>query len=311
MNDDIAFSGVAEQALAPEARRPRPPLSIVVPARGGLAEAGPVLEALVPAADAIGAEVVIVGHAGATEPPVSDSVRLISMPVEDMLALRQRGMREARGDVVAVGEDHAVPRADWCEAVIRAHEEHPEAAAVVGCLVNATDATVPGRANFLAFAAAWQPPMPALPIGRPPPASSLSFKRDALEGIGSAAPGWLEAELIPSLFARGLMVADERVVIKHFQDHGIFWSIRNAFDSARSSYGYMRRRLNPASRRRLARWAIRGIPRQLRQEARDASRGAHIGVAESALIALIAIAAGLGGAAGTLLGPGRSQDRVA
>lgn len=311
MNDDIELSGMAEQAGSHDTGRPRPPLSVVIPARDGLAEVTPVLEALIPTAKATGAEVLIVGDTGVAKPPPGDPVRLIHMPVTDMLALRRRALEEARGDVVAVGEDHAVPRADWCVAVIRAHAEHPEAAAVVGCLINATDATLAGRANFLAFAAPWQPPMTALPIGRPPPSSVLSFKRSALEGIGSEAPGWFEADLIPSLFAEGMMVADDRIVVDHFQDHGSFWSIQNAFDSARSSYGYERSKLVPASRRKLARWAIGGIPSRLRKEAREGSRGTRMTAPESALIALIAIAAGLGGAAGTMLGPGSSADRVA
>lgn len=290
---------------------PRPPLSIVIPARGGLEEAGPVLQALSAALIATGAEVVVVGDSDGTTAPPGDRVRLIHAPVADMLALRRRGIEEARGEVVAIGEDHAVPRADWCRAVIRAHAEHPEAAAIVGCLVNATDRTLAGRANFLAFAAPWQPPMATLPSGRPPPSSVLSLKRTALEGIGSKPPGWFEADLIPSLFSEGMMVADDRIVADHFQDHGSLWSIRNAFDSARSSYGYERSKLAPAGRRKLARWTIGGIPRGLRAEAREASADLRMPRTEAALIALIAIAAGLGGAVGSMLGPGASVDRVA
>jgi hypothetical protein len=252
--------------------------------------------------------VVVVGDLGAASPP-ADLVRLIQMPVPDMLALRRRGLAEARGEVLAIGEDHAVPRPDWCEAVIRAHAERPEAAAVAGCLVNATDATLAGRANFFAFAAPWQPPMPALPGGRPPPSSALSFKRAAIEGVGSKPTGWFEADLIPSLFEDGAMVADERIVVDHFQDHGSLWSIRNAYDSARSSYGYERSKLDRAGRRRLARWAIANIPGRLRREARHGSP--KLPPLEAALIAAIALAAGLGGAAGTLFGPGISANRVA
>ena len=154
--------------------------------------------------------------------------------------------------------------------MIRAHAEHPEAAAVAGCLVNATDATVVGRANFLAFAAAWQPPMPTLPGGRPPPASALSFKRDALEGIGSHEPGWLEGELIPSLFEEGLMAADDRIVVDHHQDHGGLWSLVNGFHSARCSYGRHRDGLTPAARRRLARL---GDPRHSPPPLRGSAEG--------------------------------------
>jgi hypothetical protein len=289
---------------------PRPPLSVVIPVREGLAEIAPVLEALLPAAEALAVEVLVVGELEAGAAPPSAVVRLIPMPVADMLVLRRRALAEAEGEVVAVGEDHAVPRPDWCEAVIRAHAENPAALAVVGCLVNATDATLAGRANFRAFASPWQPPMPTLPSRRPPPSSTLSIKRVALEGVESRVPGWFEADLIPSLFREGEMVADDRIAVDHFQDHGSFWSILNSYDSARSSYGYEHARLDPADRRDLARWAIAGIPRGLRAEVREAMNDTRMPAGEAALISLIAIAAGLGGTLGTLRGPGRSAERV-
>jgi hypothetical protein len=283
----------------------------VIPARDGLEEVAAVLEVLLPLAAAVGAELLVVGDTSGAPPPGGDRMRLIEAPVADMLVLRQRGLEAASGEVVAIGEDHAMPRPDWCRAVIRAHAEHPAAPAVVGCLVNATDATLAGRGNFLAFAAPWQPPMPVLPSGRPPPSSTLSFKRAVLEGVGSNPPGWFEAGLIPSLFADGKMVADERIVVDHHQDHGSLWSVRNAYDSARSSYGYERSKLDPAARRRLARWVLRNIPGRLRAEAREGARGAPMSLPERALIAAIAAAAAAGAAVGTLRGPGRSADRVA
>lgn len=288
----------------------RPPLSVVFPARDGYGEVAEVIDVVLPLAARVDAELVVVGDvAGAAAP--DERVRLVHLPATDILALRRRGVEAARGEVVAIGEDHAIPRPDWCEAVIRAHAEQPEAGAVVGCLVNATDATLAGRANFLAFAAPWQPPMPTLPPDRPPPSSALSFKRRVLEPIGTEGPGWLEAGLIPSLFANGEMVADERIVVDHYQDHGSLWSIRNAYDSARASYGFERANLSRVRRREVARWALANIPGRLRREARDGGRGERMPPPERVVVGLIGLAAGLGGAAGVLFGPGVSGKRVA
>jgi hypothetical protein len=310
MGDDSKPPGVARGADGNGTEPSRPPLSVVIPTRDGVAELASVLEALVPGAEASGAEVLIVGDVDETAPPAT-CVRLLPVPESDILVLRRQGLAEATGEVVAIGEDHAVPAPDWCEAVIRAHAELPEAAAVVGCLVNGTDATVTGRANFLAFAAPWQPPMATLPSGRPPPCSTLSLKRDMLRGIEAEAPGWFEAGLLPALFEEGRMVADDRIVVDHYQDNGSFWSIRNAFHSARSSYGYERTRHVPQGRREVVRWAVGGVPRRLRAEAREGHRGSRMRASESALISTITLAAGLGAAAGVLLGPGRSAERVA
>jgi hypothetical protein len=289
----------------------RAPLSVAIPAREGVEEVAPVLEVLVPLAEASAAEVVVVGGPPPAPPVPSPTVRAIPMATDDILALRHRAIVEATGEIVAIGEDHAVPRPDWCEAVIRAHAEHPQAAAVVGCLVNATVSNVSARANFLAFAAEWQPPMPSLPVLRPPPASTLSLKRAALEGISSRAPGWFEAELLPELFAEGCMTADDRVVVDHHQDHGAFWAIRNSFDGSRAAYGHLRGELDPAGRRRAARWALDGIPRRVRRQARAATASGGMGPVESALVTAIGVANGLGGTVGALFGPGRSADRVA
>lgn len=267
------------------------------------------LEALLPEAEACGAEILVVGGIESEERAPSECVRLVPASSAGMGELHRRGIEAAEGEVVAIGEDHAMPRAGWCEAVLRAHADS-DAAAVVGCLVNATDATLAGRANFLAFAAAWQPPMPELPAGRPPPASTLSFKREALKPAASQPAGWLEADLIPTLFADGSMVADDRIVVDHHQDHGSLWSIRNAFHSARSSYGFAR----PSRARRrgeLAIWVIANVPGRLRAEALDSAGGEKAGRLEWALIWLISTAAGLGAAAGILAGPGRSPERVA
>lgn len=288
-----------------------PSLSVVVPAREGPGEVAELIAGMVPAARAVGAEVVVVGDVSESDFEPAEELRAVRLPVASMLALHQRGLEESRGEVVAIGEDHAVPRPEWWEAVIRAHRENPQAPAVAGCLVNATDSTLAGRANFLAFAAPWQPPMPTLPGHRPPPCSTLSFKRSTLEGVASKSPGWMEAELIPGLFAAGGIVADERIVVDHYQDHGSLWAIVNAFHSARSSYGYERERLSDAERRKVARWALSRLPRRLRGEARKAAAGRRMPIVEAALIALIALAAGIGAALGVTRGGGRSADRVA
>ena len=219
------------------------------------------------------------------------------------------------GDVVAVGEDHAVPRADWCVAVIRAHAEHPERRCGRG-LPGQRDRRDPlpdGRTSSPSPPRG-TPPMPALPSGPPTAAPRRSPSSAPYSRASSPGPaGWFEADLIPSLFAAGKIVADERIVVDHFQDHGSLWSIRNAFDSACSS---VRLRARPSSTPRPGASSPGGrsaaIPGRLREEAREGSRDeARTPVLESALIGLIAIAAGLGAVAGTMLGPGGSADRVA
>jgi hypothetical protein len=237
-------------------------------------------------------------------------VRWIPVWDANLLRLRSLAVRSARGAVIAIGEDHSVPTPGWCAAILRAHAEHPAAAAVAGCLVNATDRTVAGRANFLAFAAQYAPPMPSLPDNQPPPASTLSFKRDALAALDDA-PGSLESEVIPRLFREGRITPDDRVVVEHHQDFGILWSVGNSFASARSSYGYARPRLEPAQRWEVVRWVLTRMPAVLWRDTRDARGKVQRLGRDLPAIAVIQAAAVAGGAVGTLAGPGRAPERVA
>jgi hypothetical protein len=194
--------------------------------------------------------------------------------------------------------------------VIRAHAEHPDAPAIAGCLANATDRTLSGRANFLAVAAPYAPPMPVLPALRPPPASTLSLKREALREVGQVA-GRFETVLLPRLFAEGRIVADDRIVVDHHQDVGILGSAAIGFHAARASYGYQRVELRPAERLRQARWSIVNWPRRIFGEALRANGDRRGSRAELAVVALLAIAHGVGAAMGSLAGPGRSPARMA
>jgi hypothetical protein len=286
--------------------RSRPPLSVVVPAREGLAEVEPVLVALLPQARDAGAEVVVIGGPPA---PAPAGVRLLPAGDPNMYELRRRGIEAARGEVIAIGEDHAIPEPDWAEAVIRAHAERPDAAAIAGCLINATDRTVAGRANFCAFASPWQPPMPELPGHRPPPSSTLSFKRETVAGL--AATGALETELIVELWATGAMVADDRVRVRHYQDHGALWSIVNGFRSARSSYGFARDGLGARERRVRARAIAPWTASRLWREACEGRAIRPAPRRDLPLIGAIAAAHGVGAALGLLTGPGRAPERVA
>jgi hypothetical protein len=281
-----------------------PPLTVIVAVREGLDEVEPVLAGLLPQASAVGAEVLVVGSVDAEAP---DGVRVVPVPSENIFRMRMVGIHEAHGDVVAIGEDHAIPRPDWCDAVIRAHAEQPHAPAIAGCLVNATDDTLSGRGNFLGFAAPYQPPMPTLPPLRPPPLSALSFKRAALAEVDELL-GRFETMLVPRLFAEGRIAVDDRIIVDHYQDHGALWAIANGFHGARSAYGYLRVQHQGAERLRQARWGIVNWPKRIFREARAVSRGDTPALA---LATLIGTAVGVGAAVGSVAGPGKAPDRVA
>jgi hypothetical protein len=285
------------------------PLTVIVGTRDGASTLEPVLEALTPQLRASGADAVVVCGSDEGAPEGLDgAVTWIATEGRNLLELRQMAVERARGVVLAFGEDHTVPGPGWVDAILRAHREHPYAAMVVGCLVNATDATVTGRANFLAFAAPFAPPMKTLP-SRPPPYSTVSIKHRELE-FPFVNPGDIESTLVPRLIEEGGAVCDDRIVALHHQDHGVRWSVVNAFVNARANYGYANECASRARRREVLRWICSTLlTRQIGEV--WAGRRMMRSPLDFGLGVVLSAATTLGAAVGTVTGPGRAAERVA
>lgn len=285
------------------------PLTVVVATREGAASLEPVLAALVPQLRASRADAVVICGSGEAAPSgLEGGVTWIATEGRNLLELRQIAIEHARGVIIAFGEDHAVPGPGWVDAILRAHREHPYAAMVVGCLVNATDATVAGRANFLAFAAPFTPPMKNLP-GRPPPFSTVSIKQRELE-FPFVNSGDVESKLLPKLIDEGAAVCDDRIVAYHHQDHGTRWSVANAFVNARANYGYAHERDGRGRRNEVLRWICSTLlPRQVGEV--WAGRPTMRSPLDLVLGMVLSAATTLGALVGTVSGPGRAAERVA
>ncbi len=278
----------------------------MLPTRHPWAQVAPVVEACLPELQSVGGELVVVGLAGPAPPTTPAGVRTVPVHDRDLLRLRLRAVREARGDIVAVGEDHSWPEPGWGRAVLRAHAEHPSTPAIVGCLVNGATQSVSGRASFKAFAAPYVPPMPTVPDWRPPPLSTVSLKRSVVEQVDDR-PGSLDG-LVNRLFADGRMVADDRVVLRHDQDLGIAASIRNGYAVTRSAYGYALDRCEPGRRLEAVRWAVSHLPAMVWRAVRDSQGGPRLGYAERAVVAAIAGANTAGAVLGSLAGSGKAPE---
>jgi hypothetical protein len=285
------------------------PLTVVLATREGAGPLEPVLAALTPQLRATGADAVVVcGSSEAAPAGLDGAVTWIATQGRNLLQLRQIAVEHARGAVIAFGEDHAVPDPGWVDAILRAHREHPDAAMVVGCLVNATDATVAGRANFLAFAAPFTPPMKTLPE-RPPPFSAVSIKQRELE-FPFANPGDIESELLPKLIQEGRAACDDRIVVHHYQDHGVRWSVDNAYCNARANYGYAHEGVSRARRNEVLRWICsRLLTRQIGEV--WAGRSMMRSPLDFLLGVILSAVTTLGAVVGTLNGPGGAGERSA
>jgi hypothetical protein len=126
--------------------------------------------------------------------------------------LRARGLALARGDIIALIEDHGIAAPDWCARLLEAHRQ--PVAAVGGAIENGVDRPLNWAVFFCDFLR-YQNPLPA---GESSIASdaNVAYKRAALQPIR---PIWNEifheASVHAALLARGRKLALAPAAILH------------------------------------------------------------------------------------------------
>lgn len=292
-----------------------PVLSIVLATTHRWPEVEPTLDAIF-AAESVDMDVILCdGHGNGAPPPdrFGDApLRVIAQPGASVFALRARGVALARGDVIAITEDHCLPARDWPRELLAAHERHPEAVAVAGAVTNGSTDDPWDCANFLMTFAEHLPPMPSTPTVRAPSVANGSVKRVAAGIPADPEPGWFETELMPRLVGEGLAARDDGPRVVHVQSHGSPRATLAAhFHNGRATTGL---RAQPPGPRALAseRGRIARLPLRLTRETRTAladrpplsgqeARGAR-------RVPVIALAHAVGELTGLLTGPGRSAE---
>jgi hypothetical protein len=161
--------------------------------------------------------------------------------------LRARGLAAARGEILAMLEDHARPDPHWSAQIVRAHQA--EYAAIGGAMDNHIDRPLNWAVFFCDFGR-YQNPLPA---GVSPYASdaNVSYKRAALDAIR---PVWQEAfhetQANAALQARGdsLALSPEIIVSQHREGLTASSALRERFIWGQS-YAISRIKGTPTSKR--------------------------------------------------------------
>jgi hypothetical protein len=140
-----------------------------------------------------------------------DATRFGNTSREHHDLLRAIGLRLARGAVVGLLEDHGTPCADWCSAVLEAHQG--PAAAVGGALENGVDRLLNWAVYYCDFGR-YQNPLPA-GTAEFVSDSNVAYKRAALDGIREVwSEAFHETSVKWALRARGeLLQLDPRMVV--------------------------------------------------------------------------------------------------
>jgi len=270
------------------------------------------LERIVAQTRAIGGEVVVFDSNGDALPGELDGVVWVKAPRTDIFSMRAQGAMRATGEVVAYTEDHCEVAPDWCERIVRAHQEHPEALAIAGAVVNGTDERVMDRANFAIVHASNLPPLRHVPEEWVPSSANVSYKRDVIPPQ-IAHPGWLEYVYTRDLIRSGRLVVDDRIRVSHVQSHGLAGTIVNHYHAARSTAGLMTTLGPPLGRRAWVRAALAFPYRTLRHTIRTALGKPACGRRVYRLLApmaLLACSGAVGALIGGLAGTGDSPRRL-
>jgi hypothetical protein len=269
-------------------------------------------------ASVMGAEVIAVdGHGRGLPADLATrypGVTPMHAPGTSIFQMRAAAMRLARGEVLAVTEDHCRAAPDWCERIVAAHREWPAAAAVGGVVENGSPNSVVDWANFFVANGAAMPPVRRGPQRRVALQPTVSYKRRAAPR-DAPAWGYMEWMWNEELFQRGeQLVTDDRICVEHVQPIGWRESCVLNYHDSRSVAGFRARRT--AAWERLLRLAVAASVMApllfVRTVAAVALKRRHASRLLAALpwIAVLSVFRAVGAVVGFVAGAGRSPLRI-
>jgi hypothetical protein len=175
-------------------------------------------------------------------------VTFVHVPGANSFQLRAVGMTRARGEIVGVTEDHCRVAQDWCQAVLEAHRQWPEAAVIGGETHNGADQTFVDWAYFYYAHGPDMPPAQAGPTTSPSLQANTSYKRRVVpsEFPETGCMAWM---LNRDLLARGeKFLRDTRMRVWHVQPMSFGEICSLQFHDGRTVSGFRRREIGIAER---------------------------------------------------------------
>ena len=221
----------------------RPPISVILATIEPWPDLANCLAVLEPQVSALGGEIIVGdGHGAALDSrraAATDRLSWIRNPGASVFELRASAAAAARGEIIAMTEDHCLVAQDWCAQILEAFRLNPTAKGVAGPVANGSTDTLIDWANFLHTFGAYVPPWNKHQRHSCPPVANVAYRRSVFPP-GQIAPGWIELELAPNLYRQGLFYIADGLTVTHVQSHGFWRTLRMHFDNGRSTTG-----LNP------------------------------------------------------------------
>jgi hypothetical protein len=223
----------------------RPSLSIAVGTTEGWPYVRPILEAIREDVEAVGAEILFADGSD-RPPPTADEigrhVRWLKSPGTPVFGLYAQALRTARAEIIATTEDHALPRPGWVRAILRAHAEHPEAAAVGGAIENGSRGALLDWASYFITQGQHMAPLGDRQVSMTTNEANVSYKRRAVDAFDdNGGLGFMAILHNRRLAERGeILRVDDRMVVDHFETAGIRATSAIHFHNGRSIAGFRR-----------------------------------------------------------------------
>ena len=295
-----------------------PEISVVIASVNGLPYPLACLDALAGQDGGVEAEVILADCTGpATVAAIRErhpDVRILAYDEPKSVPwLRAAGIREARGRLVAVTEDHCVPRPDWFRSIVAAQRRSGWAAVGGGVENDCTTRAVDWAVFFCEYHHLMAP-VPAGPSDLVP-GMNVAYDMEALAPVADVfADGLWENFLHDRLRAAGYTTGlDPTMVVGHRKHFTVPMFLSERFHYSRSFAGM---RVAGAPLRERLRWAVLsfGLPALLvgRLTRSVLRRRRHLGwyVRAFPLVVLFSVTWSLGELVGYLLGPGDSLLKV-
>ena len=225
----------------------RPQLSVAIATGEGWPYVRNLVNAIRADAEAARAEIVI-ADGSENEPPaveeVGHTVRWIKAEDSSVFELFALALRAARGEVVALTEDHAIPRQGWIPAVIRAHLEHPEAAAIGGAIENGSTHGLLEWASYFTTQGPHMAPLGNQVVPMTTNEANVSYKGDIIADVDpDEGLGFMAILYNRRLAEQGRVLrVDDRIVVDHFETVGFGWTTSIHFHNGKTISGFRRER---------------------------------------------------------------------
>jgi hypothetical protein len=289
----------------------RPALSICVATTTGWPAIEPCLRSFLDDGLRAGAEILVADGSGGgppDDPAVREAVTWCSYNERSVFRLVELNLQSATGEIVALTEDHCTTRPGWVEAILRAHREHPKAAAIGGAIENGTTGSRLEWASYLMTQSQHMAPLHNGPAPRIANEANVSFKRARLERMEPHPLGFMTIRHLASLAAAGAeLVNDDRIIVDHHESLSPRATSAIHFDDGRTISGFRRRRMGRGDWARLAAAPVLPLYRSARVARTTLAKRRGLTLATSLLwIAWLEYCHAAGESVGYLLGEGRS-----